>query len=647
MPKIQQLSPSVVNKIAAGEVIERPASAVKELMENSLDAGSTRVDVTVEHGGTELIRIADNGCGIAPEDMPLTIASHATSKIRSAEELFHVRTLGFRGEALASISEVSQFLLRSRPHDTDCGNEMLVHGGNVQEAQPCGCPPGTIIEIRNLFFNTPVRKKFLKTTQTEFGHISEAFTRIALAHPEVHFTLKHGSRLVHDLPPSADLRERIRVFFGAEIADQLIDVESSNDQVTLRGYVGNPRFSRSNNRMQYLFLNGRYIKDRALQHALGEAYRGLLLHGRYPITFLRMQMPPEMVDVNVHPTKLEVRFQDSGRIYSQLLGTLRQKFLATDLTSTYRPAEDGDDNTSSGDPQSTDALREELVAWAKGAVPGSSAEAESRQNRQTDFDLDFRSDQRSPLQLNPINRSAVGAGSLPLPPIPSGLPRGTSQGQPLPEDQQPPSLAEEDSAEPYSPQASSTGTLHRAIQLHNRYLITETDEGMAVIDQHALHERILYEELREKALARRLEVQRLLVPETLNLSAQEFAAVDAASETLAQIGIEVEAFGGDTILIRSYPAILGRRKPAEILREIVDQLLTEGKNLEKRDLLDELLHMMSCKAAIKAGDRLSREEIDALLDLRHLCQDAHHCPHGRPTSLVFTKEELDRRFQRT
>lgn len=639
MPKIQQLSASVVNKIAAGEVIERPASAVKELMENSLDAGSTRVDVTVEHGGTELIRIADNGCGISPEDMPLTIASHATSKIRSAEELFHVTTLGFRGEALASISEVSQFLLRSRPHDSDCGNEMLVHGGNVQEAQPCGCPPGTIIEIRNLFYNTPVRKKFLKTTQTEFGHISEAFTRIALAHPEVHFTLKHGSRQVHDLPPSNDLRDRVRVFFGAEMADQLIEVESNNEQVTLRGYVGNPRFSRSNNRMQYLFLNGRYIKDRALQHALGEAYRGLLLHGRYPVAFLRMSMPPEMVDVNVHPTKLEVRFQDSGRIYSQLLGTLRQKFLTTDLTSTYRPAEGGEATSVAGDTQSAEALREELVAWAKGAVPGEADSTGTRADRQTDFDLDFRSEHRTPLQLTPIDRSAVGAGSLPLPPIPSGLPRGTSQGEPLPE--QPPTEL------PPEGELPTTGSQHRAIQLHNRYLITETDEGMAVIDQHALHERILYEELREKALARRLEVQRMLVPETLTLAAQEFAAIALATETLAQIGVEVEAFGGDTILIRSYPAILGRRKPAEIVREIVDQLLTDGKNLEKRDLLDELLHMMSCKAAIKAGDRLSREEIDALLDLRHLCQDAHHCPHGRPTSLLFTKEELDRRFQRT
>jgi len=628
MPRIRQLSASVVNKIAAGEVIERPASAVKELMENSIDASSRRIDVIVEHGGAELICIADDGCGIDPDDLSLAISPHATSKIENADHLFQVQTLGFRGEALASIAEVSQYAMRSRTPESDSGHELLVHGGKVQQAQPCGCPPGTRIEIRNLFFNTPVRKKFLRTTQTEFGHISEAFTRLALAHPEIHFSLKHGSRWVQDLPPCADLRERIRVFFGNEIADQLIDIEREADSITLRGYVANPRINRANNRMQYLFLNGRYIRDKALQHALGEAYRGLLLTGRYPVAFLQLRMPPEMVDVNVHPTKLEVRFQDSGRIYSQLLGTLRTKFLTSDLTATYRPNDpDNVDDQAAGDLSSAQQMRDELVAWAKGAVDDDSQAAGALSRRQTDFDLDFGSSRHTPLQLSPIDRSAFGLGNLP--PAPGDRP------------------AEVDEAAEAPQFAADSKPLRRAIQLHNRYLITETDEGMAVIDQHALHERILYEELREKALAKRLEVQRLLVPETVGLSSPEFAAVESATETLAQIGIEVEAFGGDTVLIRGYPAILGKRSPGKIFHEIVDHLMTDGKSLEQRDLLDELLHMMSCKAAIKAGDRLSSEEIEALLELRHLCQDAHHCPHGRPTSLIFTKEELDRRFERT
>lgn len=653
MPNIQQLPTSVVNKIAAGEVIERPASVVKELVENSVDAGATRIDVTVEQGGGELIRIADNGCGIAPEQLTLAVASHATSKILSADDLFHVQTLGFRGEALASVAEISHFRLRSRTPESDAGAEMAINGGQMVENGPCGCPVGTTIEVRNLFFNTPVRKKFMRTTQTEFGHISEALTRIALAHPQIHFTLKHGSRQVYDLPADHDLKERIGTFFGQEIAENLIEVSSGDGQVELVGYVGNPRFSRSNNRMQYLFLNGRHIRDRALQHALGEAYRGLLLTGRYPIAFLRLRMPPDMVDVNVHPTKLEVRFQDSGRIYSQLLGTLRTQFLSSDLTATYgATGEAADAAPKAHDSGSAAALRNELVAWAKGAVPedaenrgasgggpgGASGGGTQHGKSQTDFELDFRSPRYPPLELTKFNRDDVLARESDNrgEPFAGREPGTTHRIDP----------AETEGGSQTGPPRHGVGREQRGIQLHNRYLIAETDEGMVIIDQHALHERILYEEIREKVLAQRLETQRLLVPETLNLSPAEYAAVDGAVELFQKIGIELEPFGGDTFLVRGYPAMLDRKRPQEIVREMIDHLLEGGKQPDSRDLLDDLLHMMSCKAAVKAGDRLSTEEIDALLELRHLCQDAHHCPHGRPTALVFTNEELDRRFQR-
>ncbi len=288
MSRICQLSPSVVNKIAAGEVIERPASVVKELLENSVDAGATRIDVGLEKGGSEAIRIADNGCGIAADELPLAVASHATSKIRSADDLFSIATLGFRGEALASIAEVSRLLLRSRTANSDSGGELEIVGGAAGTVAPIGCPIGTTIEVRNLFFNTPVRHKFLRSAQTEMGHSIEAVTRLALAHPRIHFTLAHNGRAVHELPPVADIRGRIAAFFGDELADDLIEIESSNDGVTLSGFVANPMHSRATGRMQYLFLNGRAIRDRALQHALGEAYRGLLLTGRQPICFLRL-----------------------------------------------------------------------------------------------------------------------------------------------------------------------------------------------------------------------------------------------------------------------------------------------------------------------------------------------------------------------
>ena len=633
MADIRQLSPSVVNKIAAGEVIERPASLVKELLENAVDAGATRIDVTVLQGGVELVRVVDNGCGISAGQLPLAVAAHATSKICDADDLFRVGTLGFRGEALASIAEVSKLVLRSRPADSEAGAEIIVNGGNVQPVAPCGCGVGTAIEVHNLFFNTPVRRRFLRTPQTEMGHAAEAFTRIALANTNIHFTLRSQEKIVYDLPPAADWTQRIAAFFGGDLADALIPVESADGDVRLTGFVAHPSHTRSHPRMQYLFLNGRAIRDRSLQHALSEAYRGLVLSGRYSVCFLRIAMPPESIDVNVHPTKQEVRFQDSGRLYSQLLGTIRTKFLTVDLTAKLRAGAPGSaafasagvsDPTAAIDEQIAAAQREELMAWAKGTEPGIKGQV----SEAVSIDR-WTHGERKPLELVRIDR-----------PMPAQPQLRTSDVRPA----VPPQLKQ------YQPQTNAPAMGHSpvpAMQVHNRYLIAESEDGVVVIDQHALHERILYEQLRERVLAGTLETQRLLVPEAVDLSPAEAATALANQELLAQLGMEVSAFGGDTLLVTTYPAMLANFRPAEVLHDLAERLLAGGKTPDRRDLLDELLHMISCKAAIKAGDRLSPEEVAALVELRHLAQDSHHCPHGRPTALVFTREELDRQFLRT
>lgn len=668
MPDIQKLTPSVINKIAAGEVIERPSSVVKELMENAIDAGATRVDVSLAAGGTELVRVVDNGCGIVTDQLMLAVAPHATSKIREADDLFRVGTLGFRGEALASIAEVSRMVIRSRTSESAAGAELEISGGQLGPIAPCGCPNGTLIEVHNLFFNTPVRRKFLRATQTEMGHSTEAFTRLALAYPDRHFTLRHQEKLVYDLPPTDDWPARIAAFFGAELAGQLIRVESRDGPLKLTGYVANPSHSRANQKMQYLFLNGRAIRDRSLQHALGEAYRGLLLTGRYPVAFLEIEMPPEEVDVNVHPTKLEVRFQDGGRIYSQLLGTLRTRFLTTDLTARLQPAAASPiasaDPTAAHDPDHAARLQSELVAWAKGqlgqaigAVHGSG-------------ELSAAALAPPPLPIaTPHPSHSSNLSHFPSPPAdPFQL-----VAPPRPQ-QQPLELVRLDRSRFSAPQwnavrslqashlaASAAATadgvaahaaksFHQrpaAIQVHDRYLVAETDEGVVVIDQHALHERVLYEEIREKVLAGALETQRLLVPEPVDLSPAESAAALSEKELLARLGVEIEPFGGGTLLVVGYPAMLSKLRPSELLRSLAAQLLEGGKTPERRDLLDDLLHMIACKAAIKAGDPLSPEEVAALVDQRHLAQDSHHCPHGRPTALVFTRDELDRQFKRT
>lgn len=655
MVSIRQLPPNVVNQIAAGEVIERPASVVKELLENAVDAGAGRVDVFLQKGGAEAVRVTDDGRGISADQLPLAVASHATSKLESADDLFRVMTLGFRGEALASIAAVSRLTVRSRPAAAGAAAELHVEAGEVQQVKPAASPPGTTVEVRDLFLNTPVRRKFLRTVPTELGHATEAFTRVALAYPHIHFTLHHNGRAVHELPPSTDIRERITNFFGTDLADSLLEVSSEENSVRLWGYVANPMHSRTNNRMQYLFLNGRCIRDRSLQHALSEAYRGLLLTGRYPICFLNLEMPPDSVDVNVHPTKLEVRFQDGGRLYSQLLGMLRTKFLTTDLTAR------ADAGHAAGQAERPEGAADrdapgKLVAWAKEQLQ---AQKESGGDHPSEAGRPPGEPPSGGLRLVPFGHAGrettPGAPAPAAPYEPAEAPRSASPPGAAQWDAEPPGTPggqRVDAEHPRSPpphaqQGHPEARPVRALQVHNRYLIAETDEGLEVIDQHALHERILYEQLRARVLAGPLESQQLLVPEPVDLSAAEAAVIVDQQDLLRELGVEVEPFGGDTVLISSYPAMLANLRPAEILRELIEQLMAEGKRPERRDLVDRLLHSIACKAAVKYGDSLAPEEITALLSQRHLAQDHHHCPHGRPTALVFTREDLDRQFKRT
>ena len=646
MPRIQRLSPSLVNKIAAGEVVERPASVVKELMENAIDAGATRIDVAVEAGGIEMVRVADNGCGIPGEDLTLAVAAHATSKIAGEEDLFRIGTLGFRGEALASIAEVSRLALRSRIAGSQSGAELSVTGGQISPVAPCGCPVGTTVEVRNLFYNTPVRRKFLRSTQTELGHVSEAFLRIALANPRVHCVLRHNDRPVFDLSGTQGPLERIGAVFGRPLAEGLIWVENSDGRVRLSGYVARPSQSRSNNRMQYLFLNGRAIRDRSLQHALGEAYRGLLMTGRFPIAFLSLEMPPEAVDVNVHPTKLEVRFQDSSRLYSQVLSTLRTKFLSTDLMAKAEiPAQDA--ASAAHDEEEQARLHQELVDWAKGQTAGAWQGTGEGGLGIGDGGLETAGqagtlDSQSPIPHphSPVSRP-LELTRLDRPWAPPRTRQPASGPGPV---------ASEDAwvapggrAEPEG--LGPRGPVH-ALQVHNRYLVAESEDGLVVIDQHALHERILYERLRKEVAAGPIESQGLLVPEPVDLAPAEAAAALEHRAVLARLGVRIEPFGGETLLIQGYPAMLANLDPQEVLRGLLDPLLSAGKQPDSRDLLDELLHTVACKAAIKAGDRLTPEEIAALLDERHLIDDPHHCPHGRPAALVLTRAELDKQFKR-
>ncbi len=672
MGRIQQLDAEVVNKIAAGEVVERPANVVKELLENSVDALATRIEVEVAQGGIELIRVVDNGEGILPEDLPLAVAPHATSKIRSADDLFRVQTMGFRGEALASIAQVSRFRLRSRAEGHDTGYELRVEFGRVGPLQPCGAPRGTLVEVRQLFANTPVRRKFLRTTATEFGHVAEQFTRVALSHPRLHLVLKHNEKTVYELPPADRLLDRLELFFGRQLAEQLIWVESESGPVRMWGYVGHPTVTKASRKNQYFFLNGRWIQDRSLQHALTEAYRGLLMVGRQPVAFLFIEMPPELVDVNVHPTKAEVRFREGQAVYRQLLSMLRSKFLSLDLRPELRlPAAGG----TSGAPTAAGSAVEARLRFdrwpgpsrgtgelrAHGAAPvgapvsakGTASPTRARPTPASAEEATQRPDRTDQPPAEPLDRAAPqpAAGgtvgpSEPVEESSSPVDSHTAHVETSPDQTDtgpaaPP--AERDAA---GPAASWSEPPVRAMQVLDRYILLETNEGVVVIDQHALHERVLYEQLKQRVLSGRLESQRLLVPRAVELSPAEAAALLANAELLDELGFEIEEFGTNTVLLRRYPTILQKANLEEVLRDVADRLAGGGPAPTRQDLLDELLHSMACKAAIKAGQRLSDEEIRQLLAQRHLVENSHHCPHGRPTALLLSQAELDRQFGR-
>ncbi len=588
MGVIAVLPESVSSKIAAGEVIERPASVVKELVENSIDADATRIDVHLEDGGRKLIRVADDGVGMGPDDLEAAFLSHATSKLRTSDDLFHIATLGFRGEALWSIAAVSHARIVSRPRGAATGWEIEARGGAIGRARECGAAEGTIVEVRNLFFNTPVRCKFLRSTPTEMSHVTQTLTRVALAHERLHFTLTHNAARVLSLPPCQTLRERVAAFFGQELADNLLEVDLTDEKLAVRGLAGKPEDARGNTKAQYVFLNGRYIQDRAVSHAISQAYQGLLPARRYPVLFLFLDIEPSEVDVNVHPTKVEVRFRRAQVVHSQVYAALTQALRQADL---IRSA-----HVPSPTPAAEDARRER-----REEIKQSLAEFFERQARRQPR-LDFG------------------------PPRPAARPAGEPAAQPSP-----------------PPVTSKTAPF---FQVHGSYIVEERPDGVNIIDQHALHERLLFERFKRQRERAELVKQPLLTPEMVELTPDEFFRVMALKDQLAELGVEIEEFGGRSVIVRAAPAALNHAPPAELLKDLLAEAQEAEAGRAGESVEDALLKVMACKAAVKAGQRLSPQEIAALLEQRDAEPDSATCPHGRPHTIFLSLAELEKQFHR-
>jgi DNA mismatch repair protein MutL len=646
MPPIRVLPVHLVNQIAAGEVIERPASVVKELVENALDAEAGRIEVAVEDGGKKLIQVTDDGRGMPAKDVALAFVPHATSKLACEDDLFRIGTMGFRGEALASVASVSHARLRSRRRDEadDAGGcEIDASGEMVGEARPCPAAPGTTVTVRDLFYNTPARRRFLRSATTEMGHVTEQITRLALPHPHVAWRLLHNGRELRNLPPTDSTARRVGDLFDPALADVLLPLARRSGPVEVAGLVAPPAEARATSKWQYFFLNGRYIRDRLLSHALREAFRGRIEPNRWPVAFVFLQMDPGEVDVNVHPTKIEVRFRNSQAVHGELLASLKETLNRANLAPSAvvsSPAaapvggEQGADRAAGvPDEQRRESLRQALADFFKSAPPP--------QPR-----LSFP-------ESTPPRRPAPGAG----PPAPAPREAPTPLLGQSPQAQTPavsaaaaptaPPAEEPEAAGPTPPPAT-VPPVPKAMQIHNSYIVSAVADGLVIVDQHALHERVLYNELHDRLAEGRLAGQRLLIPQTLRVTPAEADRLAARQALLERLGIEAVPFGPETVAVQQFPSLLAERgvAPSEFLRELLDRL-AEDETTDSERLLEDVLAMMACKAAVKAGEPLTPGEIDSLLARGRDVEKASSCPHGRPTTLRLTLRDLEKQFRRT
>ena len=647
MSKINILPQNLVNKIAAGEVVERPASVVKELMENSLDAGAMRIDVNIEDGGKKLIQIQDDGIGMDSEDLARCVMPHATSKLANEDDLFNISTMGFRGEAVASIGSISQMEIISRPEDAIEAAKITDFGGDINGPDPAPGPQGTTFTIRNLFFNTPARRKFLRTSNTEINHISEQFTRIALANESVHFTLTHNGRKLKDLPGGQGLRERIGALFSGDLAADLIPIAREDHGVSISGLIGRPQQARSGSQWQYVFVNGRFVRDKFVSHAIREGYRSLMEVNRQPVVFLFINVAPDQIDVNVHPTKIEVRFANSNSVHSQVLAAIRDKLLGGGMTvdvkaeSISKPVQkdeeqvavskvDSSQQSSTSDAENTrvDDTRKALLDFFKNKP------AQAQPQQQMNFSGSHNTESSQYTQSSVTKPQPLYKDN-------------TRQEYETVERSFVANTSQNDTGQTHYDEDDGCGFNLPVLQVHNSFIIEQDEHGVTIIDQHALHERVIYEQLNERFLSGNMPAQRLLIPETVDVTADQLAIIESNSDTLKELGIELEQFGPNTVAINSFPQLLDRANPSEIIVDMLDKLSENAGKLSREELLHSILDMMACKAAVKAGDPLTEDEIRELLAKRPIVNRSGNCPHGRPTTITITLNELRKMFKRT
>jgi DNA mismatch repair protein MutL len=587
---LRRLPSNLVNQIAAGEVVERPASAVKELVENAIDAGSRRIAVSLKEGGRTFLSVVDDGVGMTREELALAVERHCTSKL-PADDLTDIRTLGFRGEALPSIASVSRFTITSRPASADSAWALAIDGGAKGEPKPAAHPAGTRVEVRDLFFATPARLKFLKEPRTESSHVADAMRRLAMAHPEISFRLESEERSLLDLPMAVSLLERLAAIMGREFANNALEIDANREGFRLTGFAGLPTLNRPTGQHQYLFVNGRPVRDKLLAGAVRGAYQDFLARDRHPMVALFLEAPTELVDVNVHPAKTEVRFRDAGIVRGLIVGALRTALSAA------------------GHRASTTVADAALGAFRP------------------------HTGYSTPLPMGNGRSSS----------IPRGLAEAAMQFMaPLAE----PSARAEAPVEPVNGNGAQYPLGVARAQLHETYIVAQTDEGVVIVDQHAAHERLLHEKLKNQLEAEGVKRQALLLPEVVDVGEDGARRLAQRAAELADMGLVLEPFGLGAVVVRETPALLGEADVQGLVRDLADELAEMGDHLSLKEKVEEVCGTLACHTSVRAGRRLTVEEMNALLRQMEATPHSGQCNHGRPTYVELKLADIERLFGR-
>ena len=669
MANIQVLDQITIDKIAAGEVIERPASIVKELVENAIDAGSTAVTVEIKEGGISFIRITDNGCGIPKEEVPLAFLRHSTSKIRSVEDLTTVATLGFRGEALSSIGAIAQVELITKQRDSMLGTRYQIEGGIEKSLEDAGARDGSTFLIRNIFYNTPARRKFLKTAMTEAGHVNELMIRLALSHPEVSFEFINNGQTKLHTSGNGKLKDTIYSLFGREIAMNLLPVEAEYAGLKVTGFVGKPLISRGNRNYENYFINGRYVKSNIIAKAIEDGYKEFIMQHKYPFTVLHFEVNGSDIDVNVHPTKMELRFSNQQQVYNFVFDAIKDAFVEKELIPKVELPEVKVPIVPSVTPVAKPATQTQHAPQTTAAQqmpvrPGVPTRALHQGEKNLDYFMekmkervasyhnqasqaevkDVNSVHRADEQINRIRETVNYGKSLETKPVATQVAPKSELDMPKVETSV---AAEQLNLFEEKLLTKEAVQEHKIIgQLFDTYWLVEFHEQLYIIDQHAAHERVLYEKTLKGMKTREFTSQYLSPPIILNLTMQEEEVLKTHIDNFANIGFEIETFGGSSYAVRAVPDNLFSIAKKDLLIEMLDSMVEGINSSVAPDLIAEKVASMSCKAAVKGNSRLSRAEVEVLIGELLKLDNPYHCPHGRPTIISMTKRELEKKFKR-